>query len=172
MYRKDVDKWVKEENLNEKVATDMFGPSFVFKYPLQEASNYKIKVQVFLRDGSSESEYYEFVTNEAPIHKDFLLDGCTVDPDTGEAVITEFNIVCEGFVDVDQPLSYDFSYHKTTGEVHFQSGLSPNASVRLPLGDPIADYTIPISVTVTDSLGASTFGSLVVIKVGKPDTLK
>lgn len=164
---KEVDKWVKIETLKEMAATDLSGPSFVLKgidYPLQEGSNYKITVQVVLKDGSSETESYEFVTNEAPFNLN-PFEGCSGGPLEGQAIVTEFNIICEGFIDVDQPLTYEFSYHTTTGEVQFQSGLSPNASVRLPLGDPIADYTIPILITVRDSLGATALPNLVIFTV-------
>ena len=169
LYVKRKNKWIEVDNLNKMVSTDLSGPSVVLtgrEYTLEQKTSYKMKVQAFLKDGSSESEYYEFITNEPPHHEDSM-EGCSVNPTKGEAVVTEFKITCDGFMDVDQPISYDFSYHTTTGVVHFQSGLSSNASVRLPLGDPIANYSIIILVDVKDSYGATALAGLVDIRVSR-----
>lgn len=42
-----------------------------------------------------------------------------------------------------------------------QKGSSPNATARLPLGDPLHDYAIALEIQILDSLGASTLEILV-----------
>ena len=48
------------------------------------------------------------------------------------------------------------SYHTNTGSVVIQKGSSPNATTRLPLGDPLHNYAIALGIQILDSLGAST----------------
>ena len=43
-----------------------------------------------------------------------------------------------------------------------QKGLSPNATTRLPLGNPLHDYAIALEIQIIDSLGAATLDILVV----------
>ena len=43
-----------------------------------------------------------------------------------------------------------------------QKGSSPNATTRLPLGDPLHDYAIALEIQIIDSLGAGTLEILVV----------
>lgn len=169
LYIKQGDKWVVVQNLERMASTDLSGPSIVLTGTnpgLRQASSYKMRAQAFLRDGSSESEYYEFLTNEPPHRIDGLVQGCSINPSAGEAVVTEFNIKCGGYFDVHQPLTYDFSYLAASGEVQFQSGPSANASVRLPLGNPDANHSIIVDVFVKDSYGAATRAARFDIRVG------
>ena len=169
LYIKKTNKWVKVNNLKEMASTDLSGPSIVItgaQPGLRQASSYKMRAQAFLQDGSSESEYYEFLTNEPPYHPDGLVQGCFVNPTKGEAVVTEFKIECDRYIDVHLPLTYDFSYHTSTGEVQFQSGHSQNATVRLPLGNAAANYSVLVKVLVKDSYGAFTTAAKIDVKVG------
>lgn len=44
-----------------------------------------------------------------------------------------------------------------------QKGLSPNATTRLPLGNPLHGYAIALEIQIIDSLGAATLDILVVM---------
>lgn len=168
LYIRQKEEWVVVRNLERMASTDLSGPSIVLTGHdpgLKQASLYKMRAQAFLRDGSSESEYYEFLTNEPPHRVDGLLQGCSINPYSGEAVITEFNIKCGGYMDANQPLTYDFSYLAASGEVQFQSGPSENATVRLPLGNPADNYSVIVKVFVKDSYGAATRAATFNIKV-------
>lgn len=43
-----------------------------------------------------------------------------------------------------------------------QKGLSPNATTRLPLGNPLHDYAIALEIQIIDSLGAAALDILAV----------
>lgn len=47
------------------------------------------------------------------------------------------------------------SYHTNTGAVVIQKGHSPNATTRLPLGNPMHDYVILVEIQIIDALGAA-----------------
>ena len=44
-----------------------------------------------------------------------------------------------------------------------QKGLSPNATTRLPLGNPLHGYAIALEIEIIDALGAGTLDILVVM---------
>lgn len=46
-----------------------------------------------------------------------------------------------------------------------QKGLSPNATTRLPLGNPLHGYAIALEIEIIDALGAGTLDILVVMVI-------
>ena len=78
-----------------------------------------------------------------------------VKPLESENLATKFNVSCEGFQDVDKPLSYEFLYSMDNGATRESLGSgskSFRAAIRLPNGDQKYDYKI--FVNVADNLGA------------------
>ena len=56
-----------------------------------------------------------------------------------------------------------YRYHTNTGGVVMQKGLSPNATTRLPLGNPLHGFAIALEIEIIDALGAGTLDILVVM---------
>ena len=82
---------------------------------------------------------------------------CSVKPPEGEPLAPEFNVSCEGFQDVDKPLSYEFLYSMDNGTTRESLGngfKSFRAAIRLPNGDQRYDYKIKFFVKVADNFGA------------------
>ena len=82
---------------------------------------------------------------------------CSVKPLEGKPLATKFNVSCEGFQDVDKPLSYEFLYSMDNGATRESLGSgfkSFRAAIRLPNGDQGYDYKIKFFVNVADNLGA------------------
>ncbi|XP_078349560.1 polycystin-1-like protein 2 isoform X5 [Oculina patagonica] len=166
--------WVAVTDLEDRILTELDSPSLVFKGKLNDWENsllddatYRLIGSVHLDDDTSEESEIKFTTNSAP----YLIDydkGCRVSPEVGYAVTTEFYVYCEGWDDEDLPLSYEFKYHTNTGGVVMQKGLSPNATTRLPLGNPLHDYAIALEIQIIDSLGAATLDILVVMVEAMP----
>ncbi|XP_031571396.1 uncharacterized protein LOC116305596 isoform X3 [Actinia tenebrosa] len=152
-----VPKWQKVDDLEEKSLTDLDSHSIVIKGRLNENFNalendaeYKLVGEVLLKDGSVERDQMTFITNSPP-------QGgyCMADPEIGTAVTTEFYVQCDEFKDDDLPLQFEFRYHTNTGMIVIEKTFSNHIITRLPLGDPVADYIVPIEVLVSDSFGGS-----------------
>ena len=93
-----------------------------------------------------------FEVNEPPTK-----GNCSVKPLEGKPLTTEFKVSCEGFKDVDKPLSYEFLYSMDNGtnkESLGNESMSFRAAIRLPNGDQKYGYNIKFFVNVTDNLGA------------------
>ena len=81
---------------------------------------------------------------------------CTVNPNIGTAIDTEFTISCSGWQDEYLPLTYQFFY--STGGVFQQlSGESWNSAstFNLPAGDPNNENQLQIVATIVNQLGVS-----------------
>ena len=70
---------------------------------LQDDSVYKLVATLYLNDDSVEESEITFKTNSAP-----HFGNCSVTPESGYAVTTEFTISCQGWSDEDLPLCYEF----------------------------------------------------------------
>ena len=79
---------------------------------------------------------------------------CSVDKRSGYSYETVFNIMCEGWIDEDLPLSYEFQYQNRYGVVFLlHYGTSPVFSTSLPVGDAEANFTLDFRVKICDTHG-------------------
>ena len=102
--------WAEVPNFKENILTDIDSPNLVIpsgKQILQERSEYKIGAVVTLDNGFTIAEEMAFVTNSPP-HVSDEQSGCSVTPNEGFVLTTEFNISCSGWTDDDLPLNYEF----------------------------------------------------------------
>ncbi|XP_068682590.1 polycystin-1-like protein 2 [Montipora foliosa] len=145
-------------DLKDKTLTDLDSQNLVIKGKLDENdenaldddSVYKVIGSVYLDDDTVEESDITFKTNSAP-----RLGSCSVTPEMGFAVTTEFTISCEEWEDEDLPLTYEFIYHTNKGGFVIQKGSSPKATTRLPLGNPLYGYVVGLEILIIDGLGAA-----------------
>ncbi|XP_066275447.1 polycystin-1-like protein 2 [Branchiostoma lanceolatum] len=125
--------------------------------------DYTLRVTVSLgpdREGFAE---HTFQPNEPP-----TVGSCSVSPENGTAMVTEFTISCSGFSDLDLPLTYTFLYSTgaerlasvstVTGDVFsiLHTGRDSILSgLLLPIGLESRDYNVTIRADVSDGLGAT-----------------
>ncbi|CAH1259009.1 PKDREJ [Branchiostoma lanceolatum] len=107
----------------------------------------------FRRQGFSE---YRFEPNEPPV-----VGSCTVSPENGTAMVTEFIFTCTGFSDADKPLTYTFLFNTDAASTFSPLYTGTEAITPpqlLPVGQESGDFVVRIQAQVSDSLGAtSTF---------------
>ena len=97
-------------------------------------------------NGYSENVYF---VNIPPRH-----GRCSVDKPRGYSDKTVFNFMCEGWIDKDLPLSYEFQYQTRYGVVFLlHHGLLPVFSTSLPIGDVEANFTLDFRVKIFDAQG-------------------
>ena len=75
---------------------------------MEDDTEYRLRASVFLDDDTSEESEISFKTNSAPFLIDYDTGGCSVTPEEGHAVTTQFAVSCQGWYDDDLPLSYQF----------------------------------------------------------------
>lgn len=150
-------------NVYEKIA---HGDSFVWKeFKIQNATKinqlylrqnalhpgnfYKVTVigmALGRRNGYSENVY---TVNIPPRH-----GRCSVDNPRGLSDETVFNFMCEGWMDTDLPLSYEFQYRTRYGVVFLlHHGILPVFSTSLPVGDVETNFVLDFQVKIIDSHG-------------------
>lgn len=95
---------------------------------------------------------YNFRTNSPPQN-----GTCTIKNATGEAVLGKFQLTCQYWDDVDQPLRYQVNIPKPDMS-YIVLAVSTNSSMmlRLPVGDKNNAYTLQLDVFIMDSLLAWT----------------
>lgn len=154
LFLKEKHNWKKVNNLQEMASTTLNGPTLVLSGSpsLRSPGDYKVVVNVFMKDKTTEQRQSLFRTNSPPGGS--TESKCYVSPQKGQPVVDDFFFKCEGYTDEDLPLNYQFSMSSSVGLVFFQSSLSPNTSVRLPLGDPNNNYSMFVNVDITDAYGA------------------
>ena len=86
---------------------------------MADDTKYRLRASVYLDDDTVEESEIFFKTNSPPVYFDEMA-GCSVTPEIGHAVTTEFTISCQGFIDEDMPLSYEFRYVCRELHVHFE----------------------------------------------------
>ena len=74
---------------------------------------------------------------------------------------TNFTFSCEKWIDLESPLTYEFSYGSKDSKTIFfyrtvASGVSISVTKWLPVVDKLNDYNLNVSVHIKDSLGAAT----------------
>lgn len=95
---------------------------------------------------------YTFVTDSPPTR-----GVCTVHPERGIAIKTEFKIACSGWLDEEMPLWYEFysGIEKSSEEIILAYGISAIASgLYLPPGDESQNNVLQLFVKVFDASGA------------------
>ena len=86
---------------------------------MADDTKYRLRATVYLDDDTVEGSEIFFKTNSPPVYDSFdEMAGCSVTPEIGHAVTTEFTISCQGYKDEDMPLSYEFRY--VCRELHVQ----------------------------------------------------
>ncbi|XP_068673513.1 polycystin-1-like [Montipora foliosa] len=116
----------------------------------------RVGYKVVLEGGFHKSEW-GMVSKTLKVNEPPTAGNCVVKPAKGEPLAPKFNVSCEGFQDVDKPLSYEFFYSMDNGATRKSLGngfKSFRAAIRLPYGDQKYDYMIKFFVKVADNLGA------------------
>lgn len=130
-------------------------PNIIFeKNTLQGNKEYKLDVTATLPDGIYGRASISFQVNAPPTG-----GTCDVQPRVGHVLATQFKFWCAGWRDPDEPLNYEIAHVRNAAEFLLYYGGVANTSIGLPLGDG-DNYTINITVRVSDRLGASTLVSL------------
>jgi len=125
----------------------------------QQRMSYRIKFRVRTIYDAEDDTYYDFRTNTPPEH-----GTCTVDKNTGEAVLDEFRVMCRDWVDVDLPLKYQLNIPRPDHHYVVSAANNDNTiTTRLPVGDKDDYYNLRIEVVVFDSLLATTKVNVTVI---------
>ena len=103
---------------------------------------------------------------------DILFKGnCSIFPLSGFAAQTNFTISCENWMDLDSPLSYEFSYpaqgmkivlfHRTIA-----SGLAISETDWLGIGDEKNEFKLNVSIVIKDFYGSKTV-QVITVQVNK-----
>ena len=118
---------------------------------LKPATDYTVSLTVLFTASIKKYSTYFFTTNSPP------KDGrCYANNVTGVALTTKFTFSCEGWVDDDLPLSYEFSYETSSGlSIVLEFGNQSSATTRLPPGDAENDHKITVDITIRDRYGAA-----------------
>ena len=87
------------------------------------------------------------------------LGTCGVLPLSGIALSTNFTFICEGWTDLEPPLTYEFSYGNNQTETLFYyrtiaSDMLISHTDWLPPGEKSSNYTLTVTVKVKDSYGS------------------
>lgn len=112
--------------------------------------NYVVKAEIKLVDGTKFEGRFPFIVNSPP-KKLSPNTSCHVTPAEGEAISTDFLIMCSGWNDADQPLTYEFSYKDKHGMVLIQTGRLNKVTTKLPVGEATEDYFLALEAQVGDS---------------------
>lgn len=97
---------------------------------------------------AEEFSEYNFRTNSPPQN-----GTCTIDKATGEAVLEKFQLTCQDWDDVDQPLTYQVNILKPDmSYIVFAVSTLSSMTLRLPVGDKNNSYTLRLDVFIVDSL--------------------
>ncbi|XP_041454654.1 polycystic kidney disease protein 1-like 2 [Lytechinus variegatus] len=129
-----------------------------------ESTGIALRVTGYLSNSTS-GGYSEFsVQLNAPP----TLGNCSVTPIEGYALQTDFTVTCQGFTDVDNPLTYEIMSYSDVkvadgdfigvgeGFQLYEGSESSQDGFNLPVGDGAHDYTILFQVNVKDNFMAST----------------
>ncbi|XP_014681545.1 PREDICTED: sperm receptor for egg jelly-like [Priapulus caudatus] len=135
---------------------------------LREGDVYTFRVVGSRVSGASGFAEYTLRANTSPVNGD-----CTVSPSEGTALVTDFEVHCDGFWDDDLPLSYEF-YYRTGAE--FLAEINGNREVKgtllyysidpympptiLPPGIASRNHLAEILVLVADSYKSTVWSYL------------
>ena len=81
---------------------------------------------------------------------------CSVSPSIGTSLDTSFQFSCADWKDSDQPLTYEFFYKSKSGKPESLGvGLKADRNVTLPPGSEENNFSLDLSVIISDSLKAT-----------------
>ncbi|XP_041368785.1 polycystic kidney disease protein 1-like 2 isoform X2 [Gigantopelta aegis] len=126
---------------------------------LQASCTYQFDLHIFYKKNESVVKVkYRFTTNKPPIG-----GSCSVDPTSGQALITKFTVSCPGYKDNDSPLTYSvYLKKKGKSDTLLYHGNEDTTSLILPAGPPQSDSWLQLTVYISDSLDTSTMVSRMV----------
>ena len=116
---------------------------------LQGEHKYKLVVMAFLPDGNYGKASREFQVNSPPMG-----GRCDVDPPAGHVLSQKYKFWCSGWRDPDGPLHYEIVHVHGMMESMLYYGGEANTAIELPLGIKGDNYTLNITVRVSDKFGA------------------
>ncbi|XP_035672790.1 uncharacterized protein LOC118413477 isoform X9 [Branchiostoma floridae] len=141
-------------NWDTETTTGRNLPDVVIKPEVFTAlGEYALRLETTLDDGRQGFSEYSFEPNLPPVE-----GSCTVSPENGTAMVTEFIIACKGFSDIDEPLTYTFLFNTGTASTFspLYTGTEPQTPPQLlPVGQESRDFVVRIQVQVSDALGAT-----------------
>ncbi|XP_022787247.1 uncharacterized protein LOC111327355 [Stylophora pistillata] len=141
---------------------DFIVHSYIFENILGQGGEGLVQVEVW-RDGGQRGFSNKTITvNEPPIP-----GNCSCIPSLGEGYKTNFQVVCDSWIDPDKPLRYSFSYGD--GKTVLTSTENPSSSKPFKIYKQPTDgdnsILVRITVSVEDSLGMrSTMSVLAEVK--------
>ncbi|XP_021343133.1 uncharacterized protein LOC110443309 isoform X2 [Mizuhopecten yessoensis] len=123
---------------------------------IQQGSTYIMHVRATTKDGSTKGHAMaQFKVNQSPHQGD-----CSVKPDSGFEMSTEFTIFCKEWRDVEEhlPLWYEVSYNLEESDVRYviYRGLRSSINFILPAGNPNNKHRVFVYITILDSLSGRT----------------
>lgn len=125
-------------------------PNIVIKKDILHGNKvYKLVVVGFLPNGIYGRASYTFQVNAPPTG-----GACYAKPRVGHVLTTRYKVWCTGWHDPDAPLKYEIIHVQGTLESPLYYGGDADATISLPLGEG-QNYTINITVRVSDRLGAA-----------------
>ncbi|NP_999801.1 receptor for egg jelly 3 precursor [Strongylocentrotus purpuratus] len=168
-------------DLSSQTSTGLDQPYLVVKPhtfdSISETGSIIIRVTGYTSNSSS-GGYAEFsVKFNAPPTS----GSCSVIPIDGYALQTDFTVACQGFTDVDDPLTYEMLIYSSVDVVDgdfvglgegfqlYEGSESLQDGLYLPVGDGAHDYSILLQVNVIDCFMAST--SVFLIAAVHPPTI-
>ena len=119
---------------------------------LLKRRSYQIRFRVRTEYKAEEYTDYNFRTNSPPQN-----GTCTMDKYTGKGVLEKFQLTCQDWVDLDQPLKYQVTIPKPDmSYITFAVSNESLMTLRLPVGDKNNSYALQLEVYILDSLLAWT----------------
>ncbi|XP_033762676.1 polycystic kidney disease protein 1-like 1 [Pecten maximus] len=123
---------------------------------IQQGSTYIMHVKATSKDGLAKGHAMaQFKVNQSPHQGD-----CSVKPDSGFEMSTEFTIFCREWRDVEEhlPLWYEVSYNLEETDVRYviYRGLQSSINFILPAGNPNNNHRVFVYITILDSLSGRT----------------
>ncbi|KAK3725337.1 hypothetical protein QZH41_008953, partial [Actinostola sp. cb2023] len=108
-------------------------------------------LQSFLMSKASSPGFVINTTNAPPFGGE-----CSISPQNGEALSTNFQLKCRDWSDTETPLKYQFRYRKADGAyVLLYHGAEKTTTCQLPAGMTSNDNFVDIEVFISDSFGAT-----------------
>lgn len=131
-------------------------PNLIIKRnKLQGDHKYKLVVTATLPDGNYGKASREFQVNSPPMG-----GRCDVGPRVGHVLSQEYKFWCSGWRDPDGPLHYEIVHVHGMMDSMLYYGGEANTTIELPLGVKGDNYTLNITVRVSDKFGAAAMVAL------------
>ncbi|XP_060086124.1 polycystin-1-like protein 1 [Ylistrum balloti] len=123
---------------------------------IEQGSTYIMYVKATSKDGLAKGHAMaQFRVNQSPHQGD-----CSIKPDSGVEMSTEFTIFCKEWRDVEEhlPLWYEVSYNLEETDVRYviYRGLRSSINFILPAGNPNNNHRVFVYITILDSLSGRT----------------